>query len=99
MTKSEEIQLLLKLPNFYLWNKRRSKWTAQDIENLKNGTDVKRDNASGVKCPVIVITETEKKQYKSIAEASRNCGVPASKIYNILYGNRVQLETIKFILL
>jgi len=56
-------------------------------------------NKSGVKRPVIVITESESKQYKSVAEASRNCEIPVQKIYNILYLKCTQIECVKFFFL
>ena len=97
MTKKEEIELLMRYKSHYLWGKPRKLWTHNDIENLRNGIDVKKANKCGVKRPVIVIKDGKQTECKSVAEASRFSGIKVQKIYNTLYLKSSQLEEIKFI--
>jgi hypothetical protein len=44
ITKEEAIALLNQNRKHYLWNKEMSRWTAQDVENLRNGININVGN-------------------------------------------------------
>jgi hypothetical protein len=92
MTKQEEINQLRKFPNHYLWNKVRSEWTVDDLAVLEHPSPEylsgkKKVNNGGQ--AVFKIDGTTRKEYKSIAEASRDTGISAQQIYSVVNGRSV----------
>jgi hypothetical protein len=91
MSHQEECIQLRKFPHHYLWNKRRSKWTTQDIKNfndLVNNVPVKKTKSRGALGQAVwQHVNGEKKQFESVVQASRATSIPAHQIYTALSGS------------
>jgi hypothetical protein len=95
MTKEEEKELLYKHRDHYLWNKVRSNWTEEDIENLKQGLGPKKQKKIG-KQAVLVIGNNQKQKFESVCSASRALNISGGIIYAVINEKRDQLEDYKF---
>ena len=100
MTKEEEKKLLYQYKDHYLWNKVRSDWTTEDLENLRNGiTNSKTGPKKTIQSQaVLVINVNDKKRlkYPSVSDASKALNIGADLIYRIVNHKREQLEDYKF---
>ena len=89
MTHLEEIKILRKFPSHYLWNKQRSKWTAEDIRNfnsLSEDTAVLYTKRKNTGQPVFQFKGEEKIEYPSVVIASLKTGISKGAIYNAVNG-------------
>ena len=90
MTHLQEIEILRKFPRHYLWNKQRSKWTAQDVKNfnsLSQETAVVYAKRKNTGQPVIQFLDNEKIEYPNVVIASLKTGIAKSAIYNAVNGH------------
>lgn len=91
MTKQEELLKLREFPHHYLWNKKRSQWTAQDVENLKNANENSpkcNGNTMHRKQPVLQHLDGEKIEFESCVQASKSTGIPVQGIYAVVNGKQ-----------
>lgn len=92
MTHQDEITQLRKFPRHYLWNKQRSKWTAEDIKNFNSlslETAVVYAKRKNTGQPVIQFIGEEKIEYPNVVVASLKTGISKSSIYNAVNGEAV----------
>lgn len=102
LTREQAHKLLMENKSHYLWNKNYNQWTEQDCENLINRvnpfSEQKPKGNKVTEQAVEVITPTgEKKQFRSIAEASRKLSINANSIYAVINGRFSQAKKHRFI--
>jgi len=99
----EAMAMLRKIPNHYLWNKNISRWTEEDVQNLKVGKNINHGNIMRAKYktkgqPIKVITPEGKEFYcDSVIEASKKTEIKPNAIYNVVNGRYSPTNNYQFI--
>jgi len=101
--KDEALRLLRQQPKHYLWKKNMSRWSEEDIYNLRSGINPEGENAIRDKVknqgqPVIARNEKgEPQSFKSVVLASKITGVSKSAIYTAVNGRPANCGNYEFV--
>lgn len=93
--KQEALALLRANIKHYLWYRPLSRWTKEDVENLRNGINKNYNNVLGPKTcykgQAIAVTKSDETlKFESVMKAAEFTGVPAANIYALVNGKNAR---------